>query len=507
MKKKLQPPKPPDGGELDQKADLRTFQLAALCHEAQVECLYWKSFSDAARSGKGKAVADSSLKGLRAELQQALGDARALTSRIEQVQRDLAHHRQAVEIIAPAPANRSKPAHQVAVTDREDVNFDEVAGPRQDAKAKSASRPRRRKRSPKVSIIIPLHPGIEVGSTSIERALVQSYDDVEVIVVESGVEDGLHEILASLKEKSSKLKLIRATGKTGEGAASVGLAAARGEYVLFQSVYDTLEVDAVENLVAVALARNSDIVGGALRQRLPDKDVMVPAYKENAQDIDFRQMRQKAFKYATLYDSCNKLFLRRFLNSHRVMPASRSSLYEVDLWLRSMFLVDGYSQIDKLVSTRIVSNDSRTHLRTAEEFEAAVQLVNDLIDYCHDKGLSDFAPMRNQGVLHGVMGSLVKWKLEEFDGESAGTDLVRLTTALCRLPEDDFATFYIRKSKGPMAAVMLLTRRGQYLPAKLILQKTAPTEHALLMGRNPRPAPDDLIEHALGLIGWESMPT
>lgn len=486
---------------------LRTLRLAAMCHEAQVECLYWKQFAETATSGRAKPASSNALVRLRAELQQTLNDALVLKARIEAAERALVHPQRSagkvepdVTVRQPAPAARSDARLRAGTPTARAQGATDLA---ETKRVRIAAAP---KRKPRVSIIIVADGDSAAAQMALESAVAQDYRATSVTVLDNGSYGATADMLARLDKGASGPSLVRASAQGDDSTNDDFLSEIGGDYVLIQTTGDILEPDAIEKLVTVALERGADVIGGGLRRRVADKDVIVPGYAENVSDVDFRRNRQKAFQYATLYDCCNKLFSSRFLKHNRLVMSPKVVARDVDLWLRSMFLLDRFTQIDRPVATRLDASVSLEWLKSSGAFDRSLQLVDDLIDFYDEKDLRKFAPMRNQALLGGVLRPLVKWKLEEFDGRSASPELAKLEAALHKIPEADFVNYYVRKSKGPMVAVMLLVRDGQFLPAKRVLQSADWAEYASLMGANSTPTRNDLIERALSFVAADVAP-
>jgi len=84
---------------------------------------------------------------------------------------------------------------------------------------------------PSVSVVVPTHERAEFVAGAIETALDQTYDDLEVVVVDDGSTDGTPERLATYAD-DDRVRVPR--NGTNRGIASFrnrGIDAARGEYV------------------------------------------------------------------------------------------------------------------------------------------------------------------------------------------------------------------------------------------------------------------------------------
>lgn len=85
-----------------------------------------------------------------------------------------------------------------------------------------------------VSVIIPTYNREALLRLAVESVLGQTYDDLEVIVVDDGSEDRTGEVITSLMEEDGRLHYLRLDQKCGPLVArNVGIRAARGEVIGF----------------------------------------------------------------------------------------------------------------------------------------------------------------------------------------------------------------------------------------------------------------------------------
>lgn len=103
---------------------------------------------------------------------------------------------------------------------------------------------------PKVSIIIPVYNGSKYLKEAIESALHQTYENIEVIVVNDGSEDAFATRNVALHYYGEDVHLIKYIEKKRGGVASAlneGIAAMQGEYFTWLSHDDLYEPDKIKN--------------------------------------------------------------------------------------------------------------------------------------------------------------------------------------------------------------------------------------------------------------------
>lgn len=108
-----------------------------------------------------------------------------------------------------------------------------------------------------VSIIIPVYNGEKFIDECIEKALKQTYKNIELVVVNDGSTDETEEIL----EKYSSNKKVKVFNNENHGVSysrNFGIEKAKGDFIMFLDADDELIDDAVEQLVNFA-DKNSEI--------------------------------------------------------------------------------------------------------------------------------------------------------------------------------------------------------------------------------------------------------
>lgn len=130
--------------------------------------------------------------------------------------------------------------------------------------------------SPLVSIIIPLHNKGPYVRETLESVLAQTVADWEALVVENHSTDDGPAQVAAFAARDARITLIQAPPEVwGPGAArNLGLAKARGEWVLFLDADDLLEPYYLERqFAAIARHPDSDVVVSGMQKMYDDNSV------------------------------------------------------------------------------------------------------------------------------------------------------------------------------------------------------------------------------------------
>lgn len=101
----------------------------------------------------------------------------------------------------------------------------------------------------KISIVVPIYNVEDYVKTCIESIIGQSYNNLEIILVDDGSTDCCPEICDDYAKKDERIHLIHKTNGGLISARKAGVAAATGDYVLYVDGDDWIEQDRVEVLV------------------------------------------------------------------------------------------------------------------------------------------------------------------------------------------------------------------------------------------------------------------
>lgn len=166
-----------------------------------------------------------------------------------------------------------------------------------------------------VSVLVAAYNSEKTIQGCLESIAMQSYSDLEIVVVDDGSTDKTGEICDAFSWQDGRF-FVRHQANAGVSAArNAGLAIAHGEYVTIVDADDMLMPDAIEKLVAKAKGGAELVVGSHVEFRGNRQRRVIRQEKAwNAEDFekDFSDMD------AALNHICSKLYLRKIIEENQL---------------------------------------------------------------------------------------------------------------------------------------------------------------------------------------------
>ncbi|MBX6166950.1 MAG: glycosyltransferase [Thermobispora bispora] len=172
---------------------------------------------------------------------------------------------------------------------------------------------------PRLSVIIPIYDVEPYLAGCLASVAAQTWQDIEVVMVDDGSPDGSAEIAAAVAARDDRFRLIR-QANAGLGAArNTGVRHATGDYLMFLDSDDLLPVHALEYLLASLQRSGSDLATG------------------NVLRLDGRGARQSAMHRAVFAEAATATHITR---THALL---RDRLVTNKLWRRSFWDAHGFA--------------------------------------------------------------------------------------------------------------------------------------------------------------------
>lgn len=136
----------------------------------------------------------------------------------------------------------------------------------------------------KISVIIPVYNAQETIKKTIQSITSQSYQNLEIILVNDGSTDSSYEICRRIQSEDSRIKIIDKENGGVSSARNMGVAHATGEYIIHADSDDIVLPNAYMNLIREANRSNAAIIVGGYYsglesnyvEKIPDTEIKDP---------------------------------------------------------------------------------------------------------------------------------------------------------------------------------------------------------------------------------------
>ncbi len=155
-----------------------------------------------------------------------------------------------------------------------------------------------------VSIIIPVYNMGEKLEFCVSSLLNQTYDNMEIVLVDDGSRDNSLAVANSLAEKNDKIKVFHTENRGSGPARNYGINAALGEYLYFPDADDFVDPKAIETFVHYAEATNADIVLSGY-QNLTEDGKLISERKNKYTEVSCEEIRAHYAFYKVMSPELN----------------------------------------------------------------------------------------------------------------------------------------------------------------------------------------------------------
>lgn len=174
-----------------------------------------------------------------------------------------------------------------------------------------------------VSIIVPVFNGEAYIQKCINSLIKQTYENIEIIIINDGSEDKTESICSIFEQKYENIKLLNKVNEGVTVARLCGIKQAKGKYISFVDADDWIENDYVEKMMNYL--SDADIVVGGIKRILVDecfrlveeRNSISAGMYEKTKGIEalYEKMLcfSMPFKMGILPYACNKIYKRDIL--------------------------------------------------------------------------------------------------------------------------------------------------------------------------------------------------
>lgn len=210
-----------------------------------------------------------------------------------------------------------------------------------------------------ISIIVPTYNREKTIRNSIESLVSQTYENIEIIIVDDGSVDNTSDVVSSIKD--SRIRYIKLPENKGACyARNLGIKEARGKYIMFNDSDDTFVNNKVELQYQSIIENKSDMDFCKLKIHSEDRIIEVPS-QEQIHDIKLHGIVSELCK--ANFISTQSFIVKKSVIEKYLFDEELPRFQDYDLMLRmvphiivsftEMFLADLYRQTDSISKSNV----------------------------------------------------------------------------------------------------------------------------------------------------------
>lgn len=200
----------------------------------------------------------------------------------------------------------------------------------------------------KVSIVVPIYNVEQYLAECINSLINQSYDNIEIILVDDGSPDASPSICDEYKGKDCRIRVFHKENGGVSDARNLGILEASGEWIMFLDADDYLSKHAIEKMVNVAQKFNADIVGTYFYRTYANTEICYTrtAYEESYEidDSSEKIVREMIFfpeRITQLYPTClvpwGKIIKTKLIKENKLTFNTQMTLHEDAIFNMQLF--------------------------------------------------------------------------------------------------------------------------------------------------------------------------
>ena len=236
--------------------------------------------------------------------------------------------------------------------------------------------------NPLISVIIPVYKVEKYLNKCIDSVLNQTYDNLEIILVDDGSPDNCGRICDEYAQKDSLIKVIHQENAGLPAARNAGIDVATGEYITFVDSDDYIHPEMVEILYSNLVLTDVDISVCGFISFNEGEEPEVKKRKTNELVVLTRDdipLIPQLSPYISLASACCKLYKAILFEKIR-FDSRLIKVEDLDFSLRMYVNIDKMCFDVQPMYYYLLRKDSIIHER-GYPIEYAIQAYNNVIDY------------------------------------------------------------------------------------------------------------------------------
>lgn len=234
--------------------------------------------------------------------------------------------------------------------------------------------------TPLVSIIVPIYNAEIYLTDCLSSIASQTYQNIEIILINDGSTDGSYNIAKSFCEKSSKFKLVNQANTGVAGARERGLRLAQGEFVIHADSDDLMAERAIEYLYESIIENSSNIAVGSYveESKLGNKKI---THSNIDNDLFIRNILTGKY-HSGLWNKLIKMELCRDIGFEKNINYMEDKLFLAKVLIKENISI---SITNKAVYFYRMVDNSYTNNITKESIASSIVVTGKVCDIFQDK--------------------------------------------------------------------------------------------------------------------------
>ena len=264
---------------------------------------------------------------------------------------------------------------------------------------------------PLISVIVPVYNVEEYVEACIQSIIVQTYRNIEIIIVDDGSNDKSGCMCDRLAEKDDRITVYHFNNNGVAAVRNTGIELSKGEYISFIDSDDVVAPDYLKFLYDILVENDADISCCKLEQirthefnarKATEDDIILCTGREACRVM----LSGTPGRDLQLSSACLKLYKRSTLSKYK-FPLGRKFedtsticrfLYESDKVVISNAILYGYYQNpDGIISDSMKVNSSSQNDRIWVNIERA-----EYLECCNDKNLAKLAWKKTINLMYAI---------------------------------------------------------------------------------------------------------
>lgn len=194
-------------------------------------------------------------------------------------------------------------------------------------------------KKPLVSVIIPVYGAEKYLRQCVDSVLAQTYDNLEIVLVDDGSQDRSGEICEEYREIHSHIKVIHQANGGLSVARNRGIEEAAGDYYTFIDADDFIHPQCIDYMVRMAVENSAEVACVDLVDYIPDSPLCLLEEKsyEPVLSSGLDYIRDALYQTSGNSSACGKLYMRELFDSLRFTP--KIGYEDLDLFYRLLLNV------------------------------------------------------------------------------------------------------------------------------------------------------------------------